>query len=89
VHENKIETLSRRQQLNYATKFSKNSVVVPIPKEDAIAGLNLIFQAFHTVTNSIPEVEKPTDFQIYKEAYEVIKNQFLSRKIPRKQKDIA
>jgi transcriptional regulator with XRE-family HTH domain len=87
VHENKIEMLSRRQQLNYATKFSKDSVLVSIPKEDAIAGLNMVFQAFHIVTNSVPEMEKPTDFQIYKQAYEIVKRQFLSRKISLRQKE--
>ena len=88
VHENKIQLLARRQQLKYATKFSKHSVTLPIPEQDAIAGLHLLFQAFHTVTSSIPEPEKPTDFQVYKQSYEIIKNQFLSRKISRKQKEI-
>lgn len=86
VHENKIEMLARRHKLNYATKFSKDSVLVPIPTEDAIAAMNMVFQAFHAVTNSIPEMEKPTAFQIYKQSYEIVKQQFLSRKISIKQK---
>ncbi|MBW4419943.1 MAG: helix-turn-helix transcriptional regulator [Myxacorys californica WJT36-NPBG1] len=86
VHENKIEKLANRNELNYVTKFSKESVRIAIPKEDAIAGLNALFQAFHRVTRSVPEIEKPTDFQIYKQAYEIIKRQFLSRKISRRQR---
>ncbi len=85
VHENKLEKLAHQNRLVYATKFSKESVQLPIPIEDAIAGLNALFHAFHTVTQSVPEIEKPTDFQIYKQAYEIVKRQFLSRKIPRKQ----
>jgi transcriptional regulator with XRE-family HTH domain len=86
VHENKIEKLARRSALEYATKFSKDSVHIAIPQEDAIAGLNAIVQAFHTVTRNVPEIEKPTDFQIYKQAYEIVKRQFLARNISRKQK---
>jgi hypothetical protein len=52
-----------------------------VPIEDAIAGLNAVFHAFHYVIRSIPEVEKPTDFQIYKQAYEVVKRQFLRNRI--------
>ncbi|BAU14398.1 hypothetical protein LEP3755_49450 [Leptolyngbya sp. NIES-3755] len=93
VHENKLEKLAQRNRLIYATKFSKDSYQVTIPLEDAIAGLSALFQAFHTVTQSVPEIEKPTDFQIYKQAYEIIKREFLSRKIPRKlhepQKEIS
>ncbi|MBD1845747.1 hypothetical protein H6F89_20520 [Cyanobacteria bacterium FACHB-63] len=84
VHENKLEKLAQRHQLVYATRFSKDGFHAAIPLEDAIAGLNALFQAFHTVTRSIPEPEKPTDFQIYKQAYEIIKRDFLSRKISRK-----
>jgi len=84
VHENKLEKLAHRNRLIYATKFSKDSVQIAIPIEDAITGLNALFQAFHTVTQTVPEIEKPTDFQIYKQAYEIIKRDFLSRKIPRK-----
>jgi DNA-binding phage protein len=86
VHENKIEKLASRNLLIYATKFSKESVRIPIAPEDAIAGLNQVFQAFHTVTRAIPEMEKPTDFQTYKLAYEIVKRQFLSRRISRRQK---
>ena len=88
VHENKIAKLAHRNGLMYATKFGKDSVQVSIPVEDAIAGLNAIFQAFHTVTQTVPEIEKPTDFQIYKQAYEIVKRQFLSRKISRKQYEL-
>ncbi|MBW4443269.1 MAG: helix-turn-helix transcriptional regulator [Plectolyngbya sp. WJT66-NPBG17] len=85
VHENKLEKLAHSNRLMYATKFGKDSVQIAIPLKDAIAGLNALFQAFHIVTQSVPEIEKPTDFQIYKQAYEIVKRQFLSRKIPRKQ----
>ncbi len=88
VHENKLEKLAHRNGLVYATKFGKDSVQVAIPVADAIAGLNAIFQAFHTVTQSVPEIEKPTDFQIYKQAYEIVKRQFLSRRISRKQQEL-
>lgn len=84
VHENKLEKLAQRKRLIYATKFSKESYQTAIPLEDAIAGLNALFQAFHTVTQSVPTLEKPNDYQIYKQAYEIIKREFLSRKIPRK-----
>lgn len=86
VHENKIEKLARHDALCYRTKFSKDSVWIAIPKEDAIAGMNAIVQAFHTVTKNVPSMEKPTDFQIYKQAYEIVKRQFLSRKVSRKHK---
>ncbi|MCU0550556.1 MAG: helix-turn-helix transcriptional regulator [Leptolyngbya sp. Prado105] len=86
VHENKLERLANRTQLNYETKFSTDSVQIPIPKEDAIAGLNTVYQAFHMVTRTVPEIEKPTEFQIYKQAYEIVKRQFLSRKISRRQR---
>ena len=86
VHENKIKKLANRGGLYYAAKFSKDSVQISIPKEDAILGLDAVVQAFHTVTKSIPEIEKPTDFQIYKQSYEIIKRQFLSRRISRKQR---
>jgi transcriptional regulator with XRE-family HTH domain len=85
VHENKIEKLANRDALNYMTQFSKDSVRVAIPKEDAIAGLNAVYKAFHVVTKSVPETEKPTEFQIYKQAYEIVKRQFLSRKLSRRQ----
>lgn len=88
VHENKIEKLANRGGLNYATKFSKDSLRVSIPKEDAIAGLNAVYQAFHTVTKSVPDLDKPTEFQIYKQAYEIVKRQFLGRKISRKQQSV-
>lgn len=87
VHENKLEKLAQRNRLIYATKFSKDSYHAAIPLEDAIAGLDALFRAFHTVTQSVPALEKPTDFQIYKQAYEIIKREFLSRKIPRKLQD--
>jgi transcriptional regulator with XRE-family HTH domain len=88
VHENKVKKLAHRKGLMYATKFGKDSVQIAIPVEDAIAGLNAVFQAFHTVTQSVPEIEKPTDFQIYKQAYEIVKRQFLSRRIARKQSEL-
>lgn len=88
VHENKVEKLAHRNQLVYATKFGKDAVQITIPVEDAIAGLNAVFQAFQIVTQSVPEIEKPTDFQIYKQAYEIVKRQFLSRKLSRKQYEL-
>ena len=85
VHENKLENLAELGGLLYFTRFSGRSVTRPIPIEDAIAGLNSLFHAFHYVTRSVPEMEKPSDFQIYKQAYEIVKTQFLKgSKISRK-----
>lgn len=82
VHENKLERMATLNALNYVASVDAKSVVRPIPMEDAIAGLNAVFHAFHYVTRSVPESEKPTDFQVYKQAYETVKKQFLKgRKI--------
>ena len=85
VHENKIQKLANGNTLYYVTKFSEDSVRIAIPVEDAIAGLNAIAAAFYTVTRNVPKMEKPSDFQIYKQAYEIVKRQFLSRKLSRNQ----
>ncbi len=77
VHENKLENLAELGGLLYYTRFNSRSVTRPIPIEDAISGLNSLFHAFHYVTRSVPEVEKPSDFQIYKQAYEIVRTQFL------------
>ena len=77
IHENKLEKLANAKELSYATRLDKETVTRAIPIEDAIAGLNSVFHAFHYITRSVPEAEKPTDFQIYKQAYEIIKSQFL------------
>ncbi len=85
VHENKLENLAELGGLLYFTRLDRQLVTRPIPIEDAIAGLNSLFHAFHYVTKSIPEIEKPSDFQIYKQAYEIVKTQFLKgRKTSRK-----
>ncbi|XGV94468.1 MAG: helix-turn-helix domain-containing protein [Leptolyngbya sp. BL-A-14] len=82
VHENKLERMATLNALNYVVNIDVKTVTRPIPMEDAIAGLNAVFHAFHYVTRSVPESEKPTDFQVYKQAYETVKKQFLkSRKI--------
>lgn len=80
VHENKLEKLASLQNLNYVTQLDGRWLARPIPIEDAIAGLNAVFHAFHYVTRSIPEIEKPTDFQLYKESYEIVSRQFLKNK---------
>ncbi len=86
VHENKLENLANLGGLNYIIKVDRSSVTRPIPMEDAIAGLNSVFHAFHYVTRSIPDVEKPSDFQIYKQSFEVVKTQFLKgRKTSKRQ----
>ena len=85
IYENKLEGLADLSALNYSVKSSQGWVTRKIPVEDAIAGLNAIFHAFHYVTRSIPEPEKPTDFQIYKQSYEIIRKQFLGSKILPKQ----
>lgn len=86
VHENKLENLANLGGLHYLAKIDNDSVKKTIPIEDAIAGLNSVFHAFHYVTRSIPEVEKPSDFQIYKQSFEVVKTQFLkSRKTLKRQ----
>ena len=77
VHENKLEKLASSKELSYTTHSTKGAATRVIPIEDAIAGLNSVFHAFHYVTRSVPESEKPTDFQIYKQAYEIVRNQFL------------
>lgn len=77
VHENKLETMASLNGLTYVINSNKKLVVRPIPVEDAIAGLNAIFHAFHYITRSVPDVEKPTDFQIYKLTFEIVKRQFL------------
>ena len=81
VYENKLESLARLSALSYSVKVKQAWVTRKVPIEDAIAGLNAVFHAFHYVIRSIPEVEKPTDFQIYKQAYEVVKRQFLRNRI--------
>ncbi len=87
VHENKLERLASLKALNYATRLDGDSLTRSIPIEDAIAGLNAVFHAFHYVIRSVPEIEKPTDFQMYKESYEIVRKQFLKNRIPlRKQK---
>ncbi|NJK53730.1 MAG: winged helix-turn-helix domain-containing protein [Leptolyngbyaceae cyanobacterium SU_3_3] len=80
VYENKLENLSNLGGLNYLTHLERGSAKRAIPAEDAIVGLNAIFHAFHYVTRSVPDIEKPSDFQIYKQAYEVVKTQFLKAK---------
>lgn len=77
VHENKLENLAELGGLLYLTRLDKRQSTRAIPIEDAIAGLNSLFHAFHYVTRSVPDVEKPSDFQIYKQAYEIVKTQFL------------
>lgn len=85
VHENKLESLAELNALNYCVKSNKSWVTRRIPIEDAIAGLNAIFHACHYTIRSVPEAEKPTDFQIYKQAYEIIRKHFLkSGQLPRK-----
>ena len=80
VHENKLEKLASLQNLNYVTQLDRKWIARPIPVEDAIAGLNAVFHAYHYVTRSISEIEKPTDFQLYKESYEIISRQFLKNR---------
>ncbi len=80
VHENKLERLASLKTLNYTTKSDGSQS--PIPIEDAIAGLNAVFHAFQYVIRSVPEIEKPTDFQMYKESYEIVRKQFLKNKTP-------
>ncbi len=77
VHENKLEKLSSLQSLNYIAKLDNRWVSRPIPMEDAISGLNAVFHAFQYVIRSIPEIEKPTDFQMYKESYEIVSRHFV------------
>lgn len=86
VHENKLEKLATQSKLSYITKFSKVGAKQPVPVENAIAGLNLIVRAFHEVVQTIPEEDQPSDFQMYKQAYDIVKGQFLNhRKISKRQ----
>ncbi|MBV8883494.1 MAG: helix-turn-helix transcriptional regulator [Chroococcidiopsidaceae cyanobacterium CP_BM_RX_35] len=80
VHENKLEKLASLQNLNYVAQIDRKWLARPIPVEDAIAGLNTVFHSFHYVIRSIPEIEKPTDFQLYKESYEIVSRQFLKNR---------
>lgn len=77
VYENKLERLADLSGLNYVTHSTRGVMNRPLPVQDAIAGLNSVFHAFHAVARSIPDLEKPTDFQVYKQAYEIIRRQFL------------
>ncbi len=77
VYENKLENLANLSGLNYTVKLDREIVKRPIPPEDAIAGLNSVFHAFHYIIRSVPEAEKPSDFQIYKQAHEIVKSQVL------------
>lgn len=77
VYENKLESLADIHALSYSTKSNKSWVTRKIPIEDAIAGLNAVFHAYHYMMRSVPEAEKPTDFQIYKQAYEIVRKIFL------------
>ncbi len=80
VHENKLEKLASLQNLNYVAQLDREWLARPIPIEDAIAGLNAVFHAFHYVIRSLPEIEKPNDFQLYKESYEIVSRQFLKNR---------
>jgi transcriptional regulator with XRE-family HTH domain len=77
VHENKLEKLASLQNLNYVAQLDRKWLARPIPIEDAIAGMNAVFHAFHYVIRSVPEIEKPTDFQLYKESYEIVSRQLI------------
>ena len=79
VHENKLEKLANLESLNYTAKLDKNWVSRPIPREDAVAGLHAVFHAFQYVIRNVPELEKPTDFQMYKEAYEIVSRHFIKK----------
>lgn len=91
VHENKLENLANLGGLNYIAELNGRSVARSIPAEDAVAALNLIFRAFHEGAKSIPAAEKPSDFQIYKQAFEIVKAQFLRRrkKIKQRKESVA
>jgi transcriptional regulator with XRE-family HTH domain len=78
VYENKLEKLVSLDNLNYVAKLDKKWVSRPVPIEDAIAGLNAVFHAYHYVVRKVPEREKPTDFQIYKESYDIVSRQFVN-----------
>jgi hypothetical protein len=79
VHENKLENLAALGGLNY--KADRNGTPArEIPAADAIAALNTIFRAFHEVIKTVPDEEKPSDFQLYKQAFETVKTQFLKRR---------
>lgn len=80
VHENKVENLSNLGGLNYDAKVNGHRVKHSIPVSDALAGLNSLYQAFHQVTRSVPLAEKPSDFQIYKQSFELLKSNFLKPK---------
>lgn len=78
VHENKLEKLASLDNLNYVAKLDKKWVSRPVPIEDAIAGLNSVFHAYQYVIRNVPEREKPTDFQMYKESYDIVSKLFVN-----------
>ncbi|MBI4782234.1 MAG: helix-turn-helix transcriptional regulator [Oscillatoriophycideae cyanobacterium NC_groundwater_1537_Pr4_S-0.65um_50_18] len=78
IHENKLESLSEANALTYSVKLDKSWVTRKVPVQDAIAGLNAVFHAFHYVLRSVPEKEKPTDFQVYKQAYEIVRKHLVT-----------
>jgi transcriptional regulator with XRE-family HTH domain len=78
VHENKLEKLVSLGSLNYGVKLDKQWIFRPVPIEDAIAGLEAIFSAYHHVIKNVPEKEKPTDFQMYRESYEIVSRRFVN-----------
>ncbi|MBD2092700.1 helix-turn-helix transcriptional regulator [Microcoleus sp. FACHB-1515] len=80
VHENKIENLSNLNRLNYTTHINGKAITRSIPIEDAIASLNSVYHAFQQAIRSVPLAEKPSDFQLYKQSFEIIKAQFLKGK---------
>ncbi|MBD2067691.1 helix-turn-helix transcriptional regulator [Leptolyngbya sp. FACHB-671] len=80
VHENKVENLSNLGGLNYVAKVNGNRVKRLIPVSDALAGLNSLYQAFHQVTRSVSLAEKPSEFQIYKQSFELLKAHLLKPK---------
>jgi transcriptional regulator with XRE-family HTH domain len=86
VHENKVENLSNLGGLNYVAKVNGDMVKQAIPVVDALAGLNSLYHAFHQVTRSVPLTEKPSDFQIYKQSFELLKTHFLKPK-PKSRKE--
>lgn len=79
VHENRLESLANLNALNYSVKTNQGWVTRRIPIEDAIAALNSIYHSFQYIVRTVPEIEKPSDFQIYKQSYEIITRQFLKQ----------
>lgn len=79
VHENKLDNLANPDGLDYIADFSKALQTRKIPVADAIRALNAVFEASCELRRSLPEADRPSDFYLYKRAFEYVRADFLTR----------